>query len=133
MVTIQKVFLLAASFSGAMAVMLGAMGAHMLKDKLNYWEMNSFQTGVTYQMYHTLALLALVIVYNYVPSRLIEFSGYSFIFGMALFSGSLYLLSMKSIFLLGNASVLGPITPVGGLALIAGWLLLAAAVLLNWK
>lgn len=133
MVTIQKVFLLAASFSGAMAVMLGAMGAHMLKDKINYWEMHSFETGVKYQMYHTLALLALVIIYNYIPSKLIEISGCSFMLGMVLFSGSLYLLSMKSILLIGHESILGPITPLGGLALIAGWLLLASAVVLNWK
>ena len=133
MTTIQKVFLLVASLSGAMAVMFGAMGAHMLKDKLNYWEMHSFETGVKYQMYHTLALLALVFIYNHIPSKLIEFSGYSFIFGMVLFSGSLYLLSLKSILLIGNASILGPITPIGGLALITGWLLLAAAVIFNWK
>ncbi len=133
MATIQKIFLLAASLSGAMAVMLGAMGAHMLKDKLNYWEMNSFETAVRYQMYHTLALLALVLIYNYIPSRLIEFSGYSFMLGIALFSGSLYFISLKSILLIGNASILGPITPIGGLILIVGWLLVGAAVLANWK
>lgn len=113
--------------------MLGAMGAHFLKDKLNYWEMHSFETGVKYQMYHTLALLALVFIYNHIPSKLIEFSGYTFMLGMVLFSGSLYLLSMKSIFLIGNASILGPITPIGGLMLIAGWILIATAIVLNWK
>lgn len=129
----QKVFLLLAGLSGAMSVALGAMASHWLKDKLNYWELNTFETGVRYQMYHTLALIGVVVIMNFFPSKLLNWSGILFISGMALFSGSLYLLAIKELYNMPSLGMLGPVTPLGGLAFISGWLLLSAAVVVNWK
>jgi len=130
---IQKVFLLLASVSGAMSVILGAMGAHYLKDKINYWEMNAFDTGVKYQMYHTLALLALVLMMNKWQSNWLTYAGYAFILGLCLFCGSLYLLSIKEVFYVPGTKFLGPVTPIGGLAFISGWIFLVIFVISNWK
>jgi len=130
---VQKVLLLITGLSGAVSIVLGAMGSHWLKDKLNYWELHSFETGVKYQMYHTLALIAIVLLLDRIPSKLIEWSGYSFVIGIVLFSGSLYLLSLKTILNMEKLSMLGPITPIGGMAFIFGWLLLMFAVIINWR
>jgi len=124
---IQKLFLLIAGISGAVGVILGAVGSHMLKDRLNYWELSSFDTGVKYQLFHTLALLAIVILMDRVNSSLLTWSGFSFVLGMVLFSGSIYLLSVKNIFHIYGSQYLGPITPIGGMLLIIGWLLIGIA------
>ena len=130
---VQKVLLVLAGLSGIVSVLLGAMGAHWLKEKLNYWEMHSFETGVKYQMYHTLALIAVVILLDRFPTRTLECSGYSFVVGIITFSGSLYLLSLKSLLHIDKLSILGPITPIGGVAFILGWLLLVITIFLNWR
>ena len=130
---VQKVFLLLAGLSGAMAVALGAMGAHWLKDKLNYWELQTFETGVRYQMYHTLALVGVVILMNYLPSKMLNWTGILFIVGIALFSGSLYLLAVKDLLHMPSLSMLGPVTPLGGLAFIIGWIFITLAVITLWK
>ena len=130
---IQKVFLLFSSLSGALSVILGALGSHWLKDKVNYWQLGSFETAVKYQFYHTLAILFLVLLMNKMPSKLLNYAGFSFIAGILLFSGSLYLLSVKSLFGMEKLAALGPVTPVGGLAFIIGWLLIAFVVISNWK
>ncbi len=113
-----KVFLLLASLSGAIAVVLGAFGAHGLKGKVADNLLAAYQTGVHYQMFHTLALigLALFIAKISVPSAWLTTTGYCWLVGMVLFSGSLYGLA------LGGGSWLGPITPMGGLLLIVGWI-----------
>lgn len=129
----QKVFLILAGLSGAMSVGLGAMAAHWLKDKLNYWELQTFETGVKYQMYHTLALIAIVLLMNFFPTKLLTWSGVLLIIGIALFSGSLYLLAIKELLHMPSLAALGPVTPIGGLAFIAAWLLLSIAVIVNWK
>ena len=121
---IQKLFLLSAGISGAIGVILGAIGSHWLKDRLNYWELNSFETGVRYQLFHTLALLALVVIMDKLNSPLLTWSGFAFIAGVLLFSGSIYLLSLKEIFHIYGSNLLGPVTPVGGLLLIIGWILI---------
>ncbi|PCH86179.1 MAG: hypothetical protein COB88_08770 [Flavobacteriales bacterium] len=130
---VQKVFLLLAGLSGAMSVALGALASHWLKDKLNYWELNTFETGVRYQMYHTLALLGIVIIMNFLPSKMLNVTGFLFIGGIALFSGSLYLLSVKVLLQMPSLSALGPVTPLGGLAFILGWIFLALAVITTWE
>ncbi len=130
---VQKVLLVFAGLSGIVTVLLGAMGAHWLKEKLNYWEMHSFETGVKYQMYHTLVLIAVVILMDRFPTKTLEWSGYSFVVGIITFSGSLYLLSLKSLLHMEKLSMLGPITPIGGLAFILGWLLLVVTVIMNWR
>ena len=130
---VQKVLLVLAGLSGSISILLGAIGAHWLKDKLNYWELHSFETGVKYQMYHTLALLIVVLLLDRFPSKVIEWSGYSFVIGIIVFSGSLYLLSLKSLLNMEKLSMLGPLTPIGGLTFIIGWLLLVIAVIINWR
>jgi uncharacterized membrane protein YgdD (TMEM256/DUF423 family) len=125
----QKKLLLFGGFSGAIAVALGAMAAHFLKSKLNTGliteaNFHAFETAAEYQMYHSIALLAVVLFADKLSTKLIYKAAYCFMIGIVLFSGSLYLLSTAS--LLGlNFEWLGPITPVGGLFFIIGWLLIA--------
>lgn len=105
-----------ASLSGFLAVVLGAFGAHGLEAQLSPERLATFNTGVDYHMYHSLALLALAIYVRFEPaSRLLDITGYAFMFGIIVFSGSLYLLSVSGI------TWLGAITPIGGVAFLAGW------------
>jgi uncharacterized membrane protein YgdD (TMEM256/DUF423 family) len=119
----MKWLFLSAGLSGMLSVMLGAYGAHGLKSRLSEDLMNTFQTGVEYQMYHSLALLiAGMLAYQWPETQLIRWSGYLFLVGMIMFSGSLYLLSLTGL------RIFGPITPLGGLVLIAAWLLLTMGI-----
>jgi uncharacterized membrane protein YgdD (TMEM256/DUF423 family) len=125
----HKRFLLIAAAFGALAVILGAFGAHGLKQIVPAETVAAFQTGVQYQMYHAIALLAVAILYERYASKMIEWTGYCFILGTVLFSGSLYLLSLlKATGTVGLTGV-GIITPFGGLFFIAGWLLMFAGIL----
>ncbi len=107
------------ALSGALAVIMGAMSAHMLKDMLEAKDIARIQTAATYQMYHTLLLAALAIFYYYKPYKAIQQSAWVFVSGIVLFSGSLYLYTFTKI------HTLVFITPVGGMLLIVGWLSLA--------
>ncbi len=120
-----KLFITLASLSGMLAVTFGAFGAHALKSRLDEHALGVFQTAVQYHFYHSLALLAVgVIALSQPQTALLRSSGYLFVVGIVVFSGSLYLLSMSGL------RWLGAITPLGGLAFIAGWGCLAAA---SWK
>ncbi len=122
----QKFFLISASISGILAVSLGAFGAHALKAKLEasgYLE--TYQTAVAYQFYHTLALLAISFFATRVESQWLHYAGYSMIAGIFVFSGSLYILCFTGI------KMLGAVTPLGGLAFIAGWFLLLMTAIKN--
>jgi uncharacterized membrane protein YgdD (TMEM256/DUF423 family) len=100
---------------GALAVALGALGAHVLKDVLDPTSMASFKTAVLYHLFHTIALFALTrSSYKKLTARL-------WLSGILLFSGSIYLLSTDELMGLSFA-FLGPITPLGGVLLIGGWL-----------
>lgn len=115
----------AAAF-GTIAIILGAMGAHALKAQLSAASLESFNTGVRYQAWHALALLALGtsgISLKYIKGIVI-----CWIIGVFCFSGSIYLLSTASLTGLGS-SILGPITPLGGLFFITGWVLLFLAAI----
>ncbi|MCB1661674.1 MAG: DUF423 domain-containing protein [Pseudomonadales bacterium] len=119
----SKLFLLFGSLSAGLAVILGAFGAHGLRGKLPVNLLSAFETGVQYQMYHALALMIVgVLVQIYPTSNLLKWSGALFILGSLLFSGSLYGLVLTQI------KLFGPVTPLGGVAFIAGWLLLAYAL-----
>ena len=126
----HKSFLVLASVSGAVSVALGAFGAHGLKKILPAESILTFETGVRYQFYHSFALLAVALLFNKLPGKLLLWSGYFFVTGIVLFCGSLYALA----FIQDTQSVglrkLGIVTPFGGLFFIAGWLLLALAA---WK
>lgn len=106
------------------AVMLGAFGAHGLREALPPDQLNVFNTGVRYQFYHAFALLFLGLWARITPpGRWLRWAATAFLLGVILFSGSLYLLSLR-VWLGDWVRPLGPITPLGGVSFIAGWILL---------
>ena len=111
------------ALSAAIAVGLGAFGAHGLRGVLTAEMLAVFETGVRYQMYHALALVALGLAGSARLGRLATVAGGLFVAGSVCFSGSLYLLT------LAGTKGIGLVTPLGGVMLIAGWLVLAGAVL----
>jgi uncharacterized membrane protein YgdD (TMEM256/DUF423 family) len=118
----NEIALVFAAFFGATAIILGAFGAHLLKKKLSTEQLQSFETGIKYQMYH--AIILLVLGFQLKESSTIDqYIFLAFIIGTLLFSFSIYGLVISSA---KNKKIkfLGPITPLGGLFLVAGWLLL---------
>ena len=109
--------------NGFLGVAAGAFGAHILKNRLSVDDLATFETAARYQMYHALALLAVANLAYTRPSGTVSAAGWCILLGIVLFSGSLYGLT------LGGWNWLGPITPIGGLLLLAGWLMLAFAAL----
>jgi uncharacterized membrane protein YgdD (TMEM256/DUF423 family) len=125
----HKVFLSIGALLGGIAVALGAFGAHGLKRIVPADTVSTFQTGVQYQMYHALALIAVAILFEKFSNKLMSWAGLSFCLGILLFSGSLYLLTiLKATGKVGLEGV-GIITPFGGLFFIVGWLLLFLGVM----
>lgn len=116
-----KIILSCAAFSAMLSVVLGAFAAHGLKSRLTESLLSTFQTGVQYQMYHSLALILLVILYRQIPQSLLLYSAGFMLAGIVLFSGSLYMLALTQV------KWFGPITPLGGVCFIIGWALLVAA------
>lgn len=114
--------LLIAALGGALAVMLGAFASHLLRGQLETRLYEAFQIGVTYQFYHVFALLGVGLLRLQDDCRALRISGGLFLVGMLLFCGSLYLLALT------GTHYLGIITPVGGVAMIFGWLALAWAI-----
>lgn len=113
-----------ASILGGLSVAGGAFGAHALKDQLTEKALATFELGTRYQMYHSLVLLLVGLLWLQLPNNgWLGYASWSFIIGILIFSGSLYGLSLSGI------KILGAITPLGGLALIIGWGLLATAAL----
>lgn len=115
----ERIFFLAGAVSGFLGVALGAFGAHALKARLSAEFAAIFETGVRYQMYHALALLAVAWAVSAHQSQSAQAAGWLFIAGSAIFSGSLYLLVFT------GTKTWGAVTPLGGLCLLAGWLCLA--------
>lgn len=115
----ERFFLVFGAIAAGIAVMAGAFGAHGLEARVSPERVETFRTGVTYQMYHALALLVVGWLAAQGVGGAIPWAGYSFIAGIFIFSGSLYLL------VLTDTPWLGAITPLGGVAFIAGWALLA--------
>ncbi len=117
-----RLFFIVASLLGGLSVAGGAFGAHALKGTLSETALNSFETGVRYQMYHALALLVVALLIKQSPEiSILNVAGWCFIAGIVLFSGSLYGLSLAGI------KALGPVTPLGGVAFMAGWICLMVA------
>ena len=125
----SKTFLLVAAFMGALSVILGAFAAHGLKKIVPPDSISTFETGVRYQFYHTFALLTLGILMERFHGRWLMWAGYFFITGILLFSGSLYLLTLLKATENVGLSRIGIITPIGGLFLVAGWILLFIGIL----
>lgn len=121
----KRTLLLIGSASMVMAIVLGAFGAHGLKELIDNERLSSFEVGVRYQIYHALGLLVLAALYREDMRKTFKWSSTLMVLGTILFSFSIYLLACRSIFgLEGLAKVLGPITPIGGLLLISSWVLL---------
>jgi uncharacterized membrane protein YgdD (TMEM256/DUF423 family) len=118
----MKMILLAGAFAAMLAVLLGAFAAHGLKGRLPDTMMSAFQTAVQYQMYHSLGLILLVILYRQQAQPLLVWSAGFMLAGIVLFSGSLYMLALSQI------RWFGPITPIGGLCFIIAWMLLVVSV-----
>lgn len=112
---------------GALAVTLGAMGAHFLKEKMKLAPdlLAGFETGVRYHMFHTIVMLALVVWKTSQKSKWLDWAYACFFWGIVLFSGSLYFLCTRSLYNAEWLKVMGPVTPIGGLVLIAGWIMIA--------
>ncbi len=117
----DRLFLTIGALSGFLSVALGAFAAHGLKSRLTGDMLEIFETGVRYQMYHALALLGVAWACTRWPGTLTNSAGWLFVVGTLIFSFSLYVLSLSGI------RWLGAITPIGGLAFLAGWLCLAVA------
>lgn len=115
----QRMLILGASIFGFSGVALGAFAAHGLKHVLLAGQLATFQTAVQYQMLHALALLALAALPAYLSPRWVKAAGIFWMFGIVLFSGSLYVLSLTQV------RVFGMLTPVGGVAFLMGWACLA--------
>ncbi|HSR16397.1 MAG TPA: DUF423 domain-containing protein [Gemmatimonadales bacterium] len=118
-----RTWLVLGALSAGIAVAAGAFGAHALRARLSPADLATFETGARYQMYHALALLAVAWLALRAPSSAVQAAGWCFVAGTVLFSGSLYLLTLT------GARWLGAVTPLGGVAFLAGWLALALAAL----
>jgi uncharacterized membrane protein YgdD (TMEM256/DUF423 family) len=115
----DRTFLLIGALAGFLAVAFGAFGAHALRSRLSPDMLAVFETGVRYQMYHALALLLVAVAAARFGGWMVSAAGWLFTAGILLFSGSLYALALTGV------TTLGAITPIGGLAFLVGWALLA--------
>ena len=112
---------------GLLSVVVGALGAHALRDALDPGSLNTLQTAARFQMYHALALVLTGLLVDRWPSRMLVAAGWLFTAGVVLFCGSLYILALTGI------GVFGAVAPVGGLGLIGGWFLLILRVFTKRK
>lgn len=124
----SRIFLAIAAILGGTSVIFGAFASHALQNQLSDRAIEIWETGTKYQMYHALALIVvalLLLTSLYQNSMPLIVAGYAFILGIVLFSGSLYALSLTGI------KILGAITPIGGVALIIGWICLTIAAVIT--
>ncbi|MBY0097465.1 DUF423 domain-containing protein [Mesobacillus maritimus] len=118
----MKLFIIIGAVNAFLAVALGAFGAHGLEGKVPAKYLETWQTGVTYQMFHAVGILIIGILLGNLPATsLLSWSGWLMLIGIILFSGSLYVLTLTQI------SVLGAITPLGGVSFLVAWVLLIIA------
>ena len=120
----NRTILLAGAVFMALAVLLGAFGAHALKKVLSPDMLAIYKTGVEYQFYHALGLLLIGVIGFHIRSKYLRWAGLFTSIGIIIFSGSLYVLTLSGI------KALGAITPIGGLSFVVGWIFLAIAI---WK
>jgi len=118
----ERVFVAVGGASAFIAVAAGAFGAHALRSRMSPELLAAFETGARYQMYHALALLAVACALTRWPVPAVRAAGWLFVAGTVIFSGSLYLLALTGV------RIFGAVTPLGGLAFLAGWLALAVGV-----
>lgn len=125
----NKLFLTFAAVAGGIAVLLGAMAAHQLRQQMPAAALEVFETAVRYQFYHVFALLAVGILSERIPGKWMNRSGSCFIGGILLFSGSLYMISALMAAGTSIPMSLGILTPLGGVFFIFGWIFLVIALL----
>lgn len=118
---VKMIVMKRAALFGMSAVILGAFGAHALKKIIEPDMLAIFHTGVQYQFYHALALLGVAILRSQYQDVNLDRAARFFTFGILLFSGSLYILALKQLLAFLPLSVIGPVTPVGGVFFITGW------------
>jgi uncharacterized membrane protein YgdD (TMEM256/DUF423 family) len=119
----ERTYVWTGSLFAGLAVILGALGAHWLRENISINSLQSFETGVRYQLFHALAILILASLPKRFKGKLMAATYYLFTFGTLFFSFSIYLLSTSDLTGI-NFSFLGPVTPIGGVLMIAGWLML---------
>jgi uncharacterized membrane protein YgdD (TMEM256/DUF423 family) len=108
------------AFAAMLSVVFGAFGAHLLQDRLTSDELDIYQTGVQYHMFHAIGILLIALLIDRLPSqKLAIWAARLLVIGIVLFSGSLYILALSGV------KLLGAITPIGGVAFIAGWICMA--------
>ena len=128
----QRYLVIFAGVSGALAVALGALGAHYLKGKaaegiLTMDNLHAFHTAVEYHIYHTLAIFGIALFSGKLNHKFLEHAANFFMVGIGLFSGSIYILSTREIFGIEGLRWLGPVTPIGGMLFVTGWIMLFVA------
>jgi uncharacterized membrane protein YgdD (TMEM256/DUF423 family) len=120
---VDRTFLIIGAAVAFIGVGVGAFGAHGLRGRISPEMLAVFETGVRYQMYHAIAILVTAIAVSHIDGRLVRIAGWLFTSGIVIFSGSLYALALSGI------SMLGAVTPLGGLAFLAGWACLIIAAI----
>ncbi len=118
----SKLLIIISGFLGAVAVALGALGAHALKDALSPELLAAYKTANDYHIYHSIALLAIVGLKKRIGEKNTNIISFLWILGTLVFSGSIYLLAMREIWDMPGLAKLGPVTPIGGVFLILGWI-----------
>lgn len=124
----NRTILLIGFVFGFFAVAIGAFGAHALKPHMDAYQQNIFETASRYQFFHVFAIIVTALILN---NQFAKYACYCFVLGIVLFSGSLYLLSLKTFLHIEHWKFLGPITPLGGLFLLAGWAIAFWGILKN--
>ena len=119
----ERLFIIIGALSGAIGVAAGAFGAHALKARVEPRMLEVFETGARYQMYHAIAMLLAAWIVSRFPGSLANASGWLFLAGTVLFSGSLYAMTLTGV------RALGAVTPLGGVCFIAGWVCMALAAM----
>ncbi len=120
----MKKLVLMGSIMAAIAVIIGAFGAHALKPLLTANQLQSYETGVKYHLVHSLGNILIAILYHQTKIKLFKTAGMLMFIGLILFSFSIYLLATKDLFGISSWTFLGPITPMGGLLMISAWVLI---------
>ncbi len=119
--TLQKQMFQTACLLAGLAVILGAFASHSLKEKIEASNLSTFEIGVRYQFYHALAILFLAVFLRRLQENVVRTVFWLWLAGIVVFSGSLYLLATRSLILGDDLKWIGGITPLGGIAFIAGW------------
>jgi len=124
----QRTFFRTAALLAMLSVMLGAFGAHALKEHLSEQSLASFQTATTYMTTHAVALFIVGMMYRHYKKKTMVWSGNFFVMGIIMFSGSIYLRIALSYLGYDKLAIVNSITPFGGLMFILGWLMLFVAI-----